>query len=120
MSAIEDSPPRADQLSHIARWIAPSDVPVRFDAQYFAVRAPAGVEPEPDGHEAARAWWASPSALLEDWAEQRRKLYWPTYYTMRALARCTSVEDLLALDLATREPDEDELGRLPRATFWQD
>jgi 8-oxo-dGTP pyrophosphatase MutT (NUDIX family) len=120
MTAIEGSPPRADQLRLIARWIAPPDVPVRFDAQYFAVRAPADVEPEPDGHEAARAWWAPPSAILEDWAEQRRKLYWPTYYTMRAFARCTSVEDLLALDLATREPDEDDLGRMPRSTFWQD
>ena len=40
IAAIEGSPPRADQLSRIAHWIAPPDVPVRFDAQYFAVRAP--------------------------------------------------------------------------------
>ena len=120
IDAIEDARPQADQLSRIAHWIAPPDVPVRFDAQYFAVRAPAGVAPEPDGHEAARAWWALPTVLLEDWAAGRRKLYWPTYYTMRALAGCASAEDLLALDLATREPDEDELGRLPRSTFWQD
>lgn len=120
MTAIDGSPPRADQLSRIAHWIAPPDVPVRFDAQYFAVRAPAGVEPEPDGHEAARAWWASPSSLLEDWAEGRCKLYWPTYFTMRELARCASAEELLALEFTTREPGEDDVARLPRATFWQD
>ncbi len=120
MDAIEVSPPRRGQLWRIAHWIAPPDVPVRFDAQYFAVRAPGDLRPEPDGHEAAQAWWAPPTELLEDWTDGRRKLYWPTYFTMRALARCSSAEELLALDLATREPDEDELGRLPRATFWQD
>lgn len=120
MEAIDASPPRPAQLALVARWIAPEQVPVRFDARYFAVASSDGVEPTPDGHEAASAWWASPSSLLEDWAGGRRKLYWPTYYTMRALAGCACVEDLLALDLATREPDEDEVERLPRATFWQD
>ena len=120
MEAIEVSPPTPGQLSRIAHWIAPEDVPVRFDAQYFALEAPTDIEPTPDGHEAAAAWWASPGTLLEDWADGRRKLYWPTYFTMRALAGCASVEDLLALDIKTREPDEDELGRLPRPTFWQD
>lgn len=120
MDAIEASPPRPEQLSLVAHWIAPEQVPVRFDARFFAVAARDGVEPTPDGHEAASAWWASPAALLEDWAAGRRKLYWPTYFTMRALADCVSVEELLAIDLKTREPDEDEVERLPRATFWQD
>lgn len=120
MGAIDASPPRPGQLALVAHWIAPEQVPVRFDARYFAIAAPDGVEPTPDRHEASSAWWASPAALLEDWAHGRRKLYWPTYYTMRALAGCTSVEDLLALDLTTREPDEREVERLPRPTFWQD
>lgn len=120
VDAIEASPPTLGQLSRIAHWIAPEDVPVRFDAQYFAVEAPPGVEPTPDGHEAAAAWWASPGALLEDWAEGRRKLYWPTYVTMRALAGCASVADLLALELRTREPDEEDVARYPRSTFWQE
>jgi 8-oxo-dGTP pyrophosphatase MutT (NUDIX family) len=120
MDDIEASPPAADQLREIAHWVAPVDVPVRFDARYFAVEAPSGVEPEADGHEAARAWWVSPSALLEEWAAEHRKLYWPTYFTVRALAGCASAEDLLALRISTREPDEDEVDRLPRPTFWQD
>lgn len=118
--AVEASPPRTDQLREIAHWIAPEDVPVRFDARYFAVAAPGNVEPEPDGHETARAWWASPSSLIEEWATERRKLYWPTYFTMLALAECGSVDELLALRIATREPDDDEVERLPRPTFWQD
>jgi len=39
---------------------------------------------------------------------------------MSALATCDSVADLLALRIDTREPDDDELERLPRSTFWQD
>jgi len=117
---VDAAPPRPEQLREIAHWIAPEDVPVRFDARYFAVTASSGVEPTPDGHEAARAWWASPRQLLADWEAERRKLYWPTYLTMRSLAACASVDDLLALEISTREPEDDEVERLPRATFWQD
>jgi ribonuclease/clavin/mitogillin len=119
IEAVASDPPRAEQLSPIAHWVAPPDVPVRFDARYFAVEATDGVEPHPDGVEATRAWWMSPRTLLEGWGDERHKLYWPTYFTVRAIAACTSVADLLALRISTREPDEDELGRLPRSTFWQ-
>jgi 8-oxo-dGTP pyrophosphatase MutT (NUDIX family) len=120
MGSLEASPPRAEQLPRIAHWIAPIDVPVRFDAQYFAVLAPRELEPEPDGHEAARAWWARPTGLLEDWAAGRCRLYWPTYFTMLALAERETVDELLATPITTREPDAGERERLPRSTFWQD
>jgi 8-oxo-dGTP pyrophosphatase MutT (NUDIX family) len=83
---VDEAPPRPDQLSELAHWIAPEDVPVRFDARYFVVRAPEGLTPRPDPAEVAGAWWVSPSALLGAW----------------------------------REPEQDELGRLPRSVFWQD
>ena len=118
--AADRVPPAADQLPEIAHWIAPPQVPVRFDARYFAVRAPAGLEPRPDGGETADAWWVSPGRLLEDWSEQRRRLYWPTFFTVSEIAACRSVDDLFALSIDTREPDDDELERLPRSTFWQD
>jgi ribonuclease/clavin/mitogillin len=119
IEAVASDPPRAEQLSPIAHWVAPPDVPVRFDARYFAVESTDGVEPRPDGVEATRAWWMSPRTLLEGWDDERHKLYWPTYFTVRAIAACTSVADLLALRISTREPDEDELDRLPRSTFCQ-
>jgi 8-oxo-dGTP pyrophosphatase MutT (NUDIX family) len=110
----------ADRLTLLARWIAPPDVPVRFDAEYFAAPAAAGVEPVPDGREAAAAWWISPARLLGDWEAGACRLYWPTYFTVRALARCTTAAELLGLRFETREPDEDELAHLPRSVFWQD
>ena len=39
---------------------------------------------------------------------------------MQALARAETARDLLTMKLTTREPDDDELGRLPRSVFWQD
>jgi 8-oxo-dGTP pyrophosphatase MutT (NUDIX family) len=113
-------PPAAERLVEIARWVAPEQVPVRFDARYFAVSAPGGLDPVADGVEAAAAWWQSPRTLLEDWRAKARKLYWPTYFTMLHLATCASVEDVLALRIQTREPDDDELDRLPPDVFWQD
>ncbi|MGA9159729.1 MAG: NUDIX domain-containing protein [Actinomycetota bacterium] len=120
LEAVDAAPPSTEQLTQIAHWIAPPSVPVRFDARFFAVRAPAGLEPVPDGEETSDAWWISPRRLLEDWTDGRRQLYWPTFFTVSELAACASVDDLLGLRIQTREPDDDELERLPRSTFWQD
>ena len=120
LTRIDESPPSVDSLPEIARWIAPVDVPVRFDARYYAVRMQEAADPTPDGAEAARAWWVSPTELLASWESEEVRLYWPTHYTMVALAGRRDADDLLALRLATREPDEDDLGRLPRSVFFQD
>jgi 8-oxo-dGTP pyrophosphatase MutT (NUDIX family) len=109
-----------DRLHLLAHWIAPPDVPVRFDAEYFAIAARSSADPVPNGDEAAAAWWVSPRALLRDWEAGAARLYWPTYFTMRELSRCSSADELLELAFETREPDEDDLARLPRSVFWQD
>jgi 8-oxo-dGTP pyrophosphatase MutT (NUDIX family) len=120
LAPIDTAPPAVDQLHELARWVAPDEVPVRFDARYFAVVAPGDLEPAPDGDEAARAWWASPRELLAEWQVGARKLYWPTYSTMLELAGCASAGELAAHTFRTREPDDDEVVRLPRSVFWQD
>jgi 8-oxo-dGTP pyrophosphatase MutT (NUDIX family) len=120
LEEVHAAPPDAAAIVEIAHWVAPESVPVRFDARYFAVAAPAGLQPRPDEVETAATWWAPVPELLDDWETQRRRLYWPTYFTMQALAACTSVADLLALRLETREPDDRELEWLHRSTFTQD
>jgi hypothetical protein len=113
------APPRAP-TARAGGWIAPDEVPVRFDARYFTIAAPRDLEPAPDGAEAAHAWWASPRALLAEWQSGARKLYWPTYATMLELAACRSTEAIVTLTFETREPDDDEVVRLPRSVFWED
>ena len=120
IETIRSEPPSIAQLPQIAHWVAPEDVPVRFDALYLAAAADDGLEPKADGTETADAWWISPAALLEGWEAGSTKLYWPTYLTVRELARCGSVEELLTMSIETREPNDEELEHLHRSTFWQD
>jgi 8-oxo-dGTP pyrophosphatase MutT (NUDIX family) len=120
IGAVDGAPPVAEQLPELAHWIAPVTVPVRFDARYFAVAAPSNLEPIPDGGEVAHAWWVSAARLLEEWREERRRLYWPTYYTVMRLAGCRTVDEVLALRFETREPEQHEADDLPGHVFWQD
>ena len=119
LSPVNVAPPAIDQLPEIAHWIAPEEVPVRFDARYFAAGAGDGLQPTPDGSEAAAAWWEAPGSLLAAWEAGDRLLYWPTYVTMRHLAACASVTDLLALRFETHEPTDEELTSLPISIFEQ-
>ncbi|HEV8564062.1 MAG TPA: NUDIX domain-containing protein [Actinomycetota bacterium] len=120
LDPVDAAPPDAGTIVEIAHWIAPESIPVRFDARYFAVEVSAGLDPRPDEVETTATWWATPADVLDDWEAQRRRLYWPTYFTMRALATCLTVADLLALRLDTREPDDQELEWLHRSTFFQE
>jgi 8-oxo-dGTP pyrophosphatase MutT (NUDIX family) len=117
---IDDAPPPVAQLPEVARWIAPKQVPVRFDARYYAARMDGAADPAPDGVEAAKAWWASPRELMSAWEAGELLFYWPTHFTMKALAGCRDAEEVLGLRLTTREPDDDELDLLPRSVFYQD
>jgi 8-oxo-dGTP pyrophosphatase MutT (NUDIX family) len=120
LARIHDDPPPIARLPEVARWIAPEQVPVRFDARYYAARMDDAADPMADGVEAAKAWWASPRSLMSAWESQEVLFYWPTHFTMSALADCRNAEEVLRLQISTREPDDDELGRLPRSVFYQD
>ena len=120
LDSLDGRAPSATQLGELARWIAPEEVPVRFDARYFAVEAGPDLEPTPDGAEVVAGWWISPRELLTQWEAGARRLYWPTWFTVQALAGARTPRDVFDLRLRTREPDDVELERLPRSVFWQD
>jgi 8-oxo-dGTP pyrophosphatase MutT (NUDIX family) len=116
---VHASPPSVDGLREMAHWIAPPVVPVRFDARYFAVAAEGAPDPVPDGVEATEAGWVAPALLHDQWAAGERKLYWPTYWTLQHLLRCTTAEEALELRFETREPTQDEIVSLPRSVMEQ-
>jgi 8-oxo-dGTP pyrophosphatase MutT (NUDIX family) len=119
LDGVDDDPPDLVSVGEICRWIAPPDVPVRFDARYFAVPADDAPEPIVDGREVVRAWWSSPRALLRGWKEGAHKLYWPTWFTVGELAACASGGDVLSLRFETREPTVDEQTTMPRHVMEQ-
>jgi 8-oxo-dGTP pyrophosphatase MutT (NUDIX family) len=105
--------PTTAQLAPLCHWIAPEEVPVRFDARYFTVAAGPDVPVVADGREVTRAWWTSPRRLLADWEADERKLYWPTWLTVTELAGCTTVDAVLALRFEARDPTPDEEASMP-------
>jgi 8-oxo-dGTP pyrophosphatase MutT (NUDIX family) len=106
-------------LPEICHWVAPPEVPVRFDARYFAIAVAAGIDPVPDGGETAAAWWTPPSLLFGEWERGDRKLYWPSWYTVRQLTACATVTDLLGLRFETREPTPEEGSTMPASVMEQ-
>lgn len=110
---IDDDPPPAAQLAALCHWIAPPEVPVRFDARYFTTRVGRDVVVTPDAREVVDAWWMSPRALLDAWSSGERKLYWPTWLTVTELAACETVADVLALRFETRDPTAEEEATMP-------
>jgi recombination protein RecT len=120
LACVHADPAAASTLHEIARWVAPEDVPVRFDARYFAVAIAVDVDPVADGGETAAAWWVSPRTLLDEWETGERRLYWPTWLTVSELAACDSMAAVLALRIDPREPTDDEVASMPPSAFWQD
>ena len=90
-------PPPARRLVEIARWIAPESLEVRFDARFFAIPAPEGIEPIPDGVEVSAARWETPQQVLKAVGRGDEQVMWPTLVTLQALADCREVADVLEL-----------------------
>ncbi|MGQ0669830.1 MAG: NUDIX hydrolase [Actinomycetota bacterium] len=107
LGAVSAASPPVGALREISRWIAPEEVPVRFDATFFAVPARVGLEPRPDGEEVDRAWWARPADVLADFAAEGCRLYWPTFKVLESLSGCASVDDVLALRIPQVERDDE-------------
>lgn len=101
---LDFDPPPSDRLRQMARWVAPDILEVRFDAVFFAVEGPVGLDPVPDGIESDRAWWAAPSDVLVASREGDAPLMWPTMVTLEQLVECRSVDDVLALRVEQIEP----------------
>ncbi len=115
----DEAPPSVDQVAPLCHWIAPPDVPVRFDARYFTMAAGPDVAVVPDGREVTSAWWTSPRRLLAEWEAGERKLYWPTWLTVTEIAACATVADVLAWRFETRDPTPDEEATMPEHVMEQ-
>lgn len=97
LTSVEFEPPPRHTLVEIARWIAPEFLEARFDARFFAASAPSDLQPVPDGVEIADARWAPPRSVVASAERGETQVMWPTLVTLRALAECRDVSDVLAL-----------------------
>jgi 8-oxo-dGTP pyrophosphatase MutT (NUDIX family) len=97
-------PPDPKLVPEISRWVAPEFLPVRFDARFFAVEAGPGLTPRPDGLEIETAWWGRAADVLAGLETGEVQLLWPTFHTLKALAECRSVGEVLELRMEAVPP----------------
>jgi 8-oxo-dGTP pyrophosphatase MutT (NUDIX family) len=99
--------PAGTELVPFSRWITPDEegATMRFDAWFFAARAPGGAEARPDGGECVDARWLTPAAALEAGARGELQVVFPTIKHLELLAQTPSVDATLAAARArTVEP----------------
>ncbi len=81
---------RSGDFLEAGRWVTPAFLPSRFDARFFLVEAPAGIEAEMWPGEHAEGAWISPSAALARWEAGTALLHPPTLHALQVLSRFTS------------------------------
>jgi len=87
--------PLAD-LRFIARWVTPEEETRRFDARFFACRAPGGQTASVDPREATLGVWLSADEALRANRERRELLAPPTLTILERLRRFSTVAELLS------------------------
>jgi 8-oxo-dGTP pyrophosphatase MutT (NUDIX family) len=84
-----------DSLVKYSRWITPELIEIRFDTHFFLARAPARDEARVDGIECVDLRWTTPRRALEDHADGRLPLAFPTLSHLDQLSSFASTEELL-------------------------
>ena len=95
-------------VRYFANWITPADLPIRYDARFFATVVPGGIEPIPDMSEIDRAEWVRPADAILDAARRERLIPFPTHVTLESLAKVSSAGEFMdraaELDIDTIQP----------------
>jgi glyoxylase-like metal-dependent hydrolase (beta-lactamase superfamily II)/8-oxo-dGTP pyrophosphatase MutT (NUDIX family) len=87
---------RSGDFLEAGRWVTPAFLPSRFDARFFLVEAPPGMEAEMWPGEHTEGAWISPSAALDRWEDGTALLHPPTLHALRVLSSFTSPAEAAA------------------------
>ncbi|MGH2775674.1 MAG: MBL fold metallo-hydrolase [Actinomycetota bacterium] len=101
-----------DELVPAGRWVTPLGSPLRFDARFFVVRAPAGWEPDPDPSEVDGARWATPEEALTELATENAIMAPPT---IEMLQRLDGRPDVAIILSSLRNVEWQDQGEILRA-----
>lgn len=91
----------ADEAFHadaryFANWVTPADLPVRYDARFFATVVAGTIEPIPDMIEIERAEWVRPQDAILRAAHREWLIPFPTHITLEQLAKEESAAEFMA------------------------
>lgn len=87
----EDLELALEQLVPYAHWVTPEVSPKRFDTHFFIAAAPPGQVAQHDGSEAVDSFWVRPADALDDCAQRRRTIIFPTLCNLALLAQTGDV-----------------------------
>ena len=85
-----------DAVHWYCHWVTDPDLPKRFDVRFLVARVPEGQAPVADEAEQFEPTWISPREALEGYEAGRIPMIFPTIRTLRRLAECRSVDEVIA------------------------
>ena len=95
-------------VRYFANWVTPADLPIRYDARFFATTVPADITPVPDDQEIVEIQWVRPRDVILRAAEGEWIVPFPTHVTLEQLARAAStaafMESAANIDVETVQP----------------
>ncbi|MCP3977154.1 MAG: NUDIX domain-containing protein [bacterium] len=86
---------------YFANWVTPADMPIRYDARFFACEVVEGLPPIPDGQEIDLAEWVRPGEAILRAAQHEWLVPFPTHVILEQLAKARSATAFM--DLAENE-----------------
>jgi 8-oxo-dGTP pyrophosphatase MutT (NUDIX family) len=95
-------------VRYFANWVTPADLPIRYDARFFATVVPTDLTPLPDDEEIVEIKWVTPRDVIVRAAEGAWVVPFPTHVTLEQLAGASStaafMETVASIDVETVEP----------------
>ncbi len=95
-------------VRYFANWITPADLPVRYDARFFAAVFAADLTPIPDMAEIDRVEWVRPADAISAAARHEKIVPFPTQVTLEQFAAAASADEFMehvaGLEIETIQP----------------
>lgn len=88
-------------LRPVGRWVTPFNLPIRFDARFFAAFVAPEMDVRATSDEVVDARWLHPIAALEAMRAGELAMWLPTVVTLQHLETAESDEDLVRLAAST-------------------
>jgi len=85
----------AGELAYIGHWVTAPNRPRRFDARFFAARAPEGQQGSHDAGETVHDIWITPKEALVRGARGEIELVYATQVTLRELEKFATVDETM-------------------------
>jgi len=82
-------------LHYFAHWVTPRSEPKRFSTRFFTAVLPRGQTAVHDGGELTDSRWMTAEGVLQAQRDGDMKLIYPTYATLKEIARLSDVEQVI-------------------------